>query len=171
MNIFRIALIVLLFGSMSAMATPASESSIIQLMAITKMHDQLNQSMEVVAPQVTSELDTEIQQELKGRIPNSKEQRAIGNLKSRVIAAMQEQLSWEKMEPMVLQMYKNTFTEEEIDGMLVFYKTPAGQAVINKMPKLMQEIPPMIMQMVKGLLTRMKEIDEEFAAEMKAASD
>ena len=43
-----------------------------------------------------------------------------------------EQLNWEKLRVQFVKAYADTFTEEEIDGFLAFFKSPAGQAWIAK---------------------------------------
>jgi hypothetical protein len=43
-------------------------------------------------------------------------------------------LSWERLEPDYVKLYAEAFTIEELDGMLAFYKSPAGKAMISKMP-------------------------------------
>jgi hypothetical protein len=90
-------------------------------------------------------------------------------MKNNMVALLQGDLAWEKLEPMYLRLYTESFTEEEVGGMLAFYKTPAGQAVINKMPVLMQKTMLEVQKMSSGLAPRMQEIQKDFAAEMKSA--
>ena len=75
----------------------------------------------------------------------------------------------EKLEPRYLRLYKEAFSEEEIAGMLSFYKTPAGRAVIDKMPVLMQQTMLEVQKLISGTIPQMQKIQEEFAAEMSAA--
>jgi len=51
---------------------------------------------------------------------------------------MKEDLSYDKLEPEYIKIYQDTFSEEEIQGMITFYETPVGQSVITKMPLIMQ---------------------------------
>src|SRR5262245_8649514 len=43
-----------------------------------------------------------------------------------------------KIRPELVKAYMETFTDEEIDGMLAFYETPAGKASVTKIPVLNQ---------------------------------
>lgn len=45
----------------------------------------------------------------------------------------------ERMVDLVVPIYMEHFTDEEIDAMLVFYKSEAGQSVIRKLPIVTQE--------------------------------
>jgi hypothetical protein len=71
---------------------------------------------------------------------------------------------------MSIRLYKESFSEEEVAGMLAFYKTPAGQAVIFKMPVLTQQIMIETHKMMNVLLPKIKVIEQQFAAELAAAS-
>lgn len=167
MNALRNALIVLLFWSMAAMAAPPSDGSLKQLLAVT----QARKLLDGMRAQFDSLMNNAIQQELKGKTPTAKQQQAIANMRKRMVALMQGALAWEKIEPMYLRLYKESFTEEEVAGMLSFYKTPAGQAVINKMPVMMQKTMLELQKMMSGMAPQMQKIQQDFVAELKAASN
>jgi hypothetical protein len=166
MNTLRNALVVILISSTTAIAAPASESSIKQLLAVT----QAKKLLDGVRSQFDLQLNNAVQQALKGRTPTPNQQLAITNMKNKMVAVLQDQLTWEKYEPIYLNLYKESFTEEEVAGMLAFYQTPAGQAVINKMPVLMQKTMHEIQAMMSRLAPQMEKIQQTFAAEMAAAS-
>ncbi|GAA3755399.1 DUF2059 domain-containing protein [Terriglobus aquaticus] len=48
----------------------------------------------------------------------------------------QKGASWDSVHPKLVDLYMQTFTEPELDGILAFYKTPAGQALVAKSPEL-----------------------------------
>jgi hypothetical protein len=151
---------------MTAMAAPASESSIKQLLAVT----QAQKFLEGLRAQTDSALDNSIQQRLNGRIPTVQQQMAIETMKKRIATLMQEEMTWEKFEPMYLRLYKDSFSEEEIAGMLSFYETTAGQAVIKKMPLLMQNYMLEVQKSISGIAPKMRKIQENFKTEMDDAS-
>ncbi len=165
MNILKKALIVILFSSATAMAAPASDSSIKELLAIT----QSQKLVEGMRRQFDSLMNNAIQQAVRGNTPTAKQQHAISTMKNRMVALLDGTLVWEKLEPMYMRLYKQSFTEEEIAGMLSFYKTPAGQAVISKMPGLMQNTLLEVQKMVSGLNPQMQKIQQDFVTEMAAA--
>jgi uncharacterized protein len=47
-----------------------------------------------------------------------------------------ENFGWPELEPAYLKLYSDTYTEAELDGILAFYKSPVGQALLNKTPEL-----------------------------------
>jgi hypothetical protein len=44
------------------------------------------------------------------------------------------EFSWQKMKPFMVSLYSDIYSDQEIDDMIAFYKTPTGQAVIAKTP-------------------------------------
>jgi len=165
-NTLRNALLLLFFCSSAVIAAPASDSSIKQLLTVT----QAQRLIEGTRAQFDSLMNNAIQQELKGKTPNAQQQEAIDKMRKKTVEVMQGELAWERIEPMYLRLYKESFTEEEVIGMLAFYKTPAGQAVINKMPVLMQKTMIEMQKMLSGMAPRIQKIQEEFVADIKAAA-
>ena len=66
-----------------------------------------------------------------------------------------------KLKPMFVQIYAELFTEEEINGIVSFYKSPAGKAMIEKMPQMMQRMMPMMQKLMGDLQPEIKKIIEE----------
>jgi hypothetical protein len=166
MKIYRSTLIALLLCSTTAIAEPASESSIKQLLAVT----QSEKLVDDVRTQFDSLMNNVVQQAIQGKALTPKQLQAITNFKNRVVEIVEGELVWEKLEPMSIRLYKESFSEEEVAGMLAFYKTPAGQAVIFKMPVLTQQIMIETHKMMNVLLPKIKVIEQQFAAELAAAS-
>ncbi|HVX65619.1 MAG TPA: DUF2059 domain-containing protein [Bryobacteraceae bacterium] len=48
-----------------------------------------------------------------------------------------EHLGWEKLKPRFVALMAEAFTDEELDGILAFYRSPAGKAMVEKMPQFM----------------------------------
>jgi hypothetical protein len=141
MNALKLALVGILFWAVPALAEPASEASVRELQAV------------------------------EDKTPTPRQQQAITNFQNRVAGLMKDQLSWAKFEPMYLRLYQQTFTEEEVKTMLEFYKTPGGQALISKMPLLMDNLMREMASMLADVKPKMQSIQQDFAAEMKAAGE
>jgi hypothetical protein len=82
----------------------------------------------------------------------------------KMLDMMAQELSWDKMKEDYITLYADTFTEEELKGVIAFYKSPAGQAFLKKQPelmkrsmemsqKLMLQVMPKIHAMIKELNT------------------
>jgi hypothetical protein len=82
-------------------------------------------------------------------------------IQDRIQALIARALSWDKIKPEYIALYAETFTEEEIDGMLAFYKSPAGRAMLEKMPVLMQRSMALSQRMMQEIQPEMTKIIEE----------
>lgn len=165
MRVFGNILIVFLFCSTTAVAAPASDRSIKQLLAVT----QTKTLVDGIGVQLDSLMNNTMRQVLAGKTPTARQQKIIGKMKSRTVALMHRELEWEKLEPMYIRLFRESFTEEEVAGMLSFYETPAGQAVIYKMPVLMQKTMQDMQKMTERIAPEMQKIQESFVAEMSVA--
>ena len=166
MNIFKSTFILALLACTTAMAAPPSDASIQELLEIT----QARKMIDGMLVQMEGQMDIAIQKSLNGKVPSTSEQQVISKMKEKMMALERSELAWEKFEPLILRINKETFTAEEVQGMLAFYKTAAGQALINKMPQLMEKTMANAQAMIGAMVPRMQAIQKEFAADMKAAN-
>lgn len=124
-----------------------------------------------VLSQVEGSMNNSLQKALQGKTPTPSEQKVINKKQERMTALIKEELDWNKLEPMYIRLYKESFTQVEVDGILEFYKAPAGQANINKMPILMQKTMGEMQGMMGGLMPKLQKIQQEFAVELRATKN
>ena len=151
-------LTVLFLAAAPAMAAPPSPESIERLLTITQMEKNMTAS-----PQMSRQMIRTMADRQAARYPITPEQRKkMDTMIDRLIVVMSEEMAWPKMKPMLVQIYSESFTQEEVDGVLAFYESPAGEALIAKMPVVMQKSMQMVQQMMEPLMRRVE-------AELKAA--
>jgi hypothetical protein len=78
-------------------------------------------------------------------------------------------LTWEKLRPLYVQIYQESFTQEEIDGPIAFYESPAGVAFVEKLPFVMQKSMSIMQSRMAPMMEKMKAAMKEAIAEPKAA--
>ena len=147
--------------------TKPTEASIKELLALS----DAPKLIDGVIGQIDQMMSGMVAQATQGQQLSEKQQAALASFQSKYAILMREELSWAKMEPTYIRIYQNALNQEEIDGMIAFYKTPAGQAVIKKMPALMQQIMAEMPAMMGPLMQKLQPIAQEFEAELKAASE
>jgi len=59
------------------------------------------------------------------------------------------------------KLYAEVFTEKELEGMVQFYKSEAGQALLKKMPEMLQKVMVMVEEMAKDLQPKIERIIQE----------
>src|SRR5262249_48774124 len=99
--------------------------------------------------------------------PTPEQQAFLDEGKARMIAVMQGEMQWEKLEPSYIDIYRKSFTDEELQGMLAFYRTPTGQAVINKLPVVLKHSIDMMHDMVQRIVPQIVKIQSETYAKLK----
>ena len=92
----------------------------------------------------------------------------IDQSRNEMMAILRDELAWDKLEPMYIQIYQQSLTQEEVSGMVAFYKTPLGQAVIKKMPGVMQTTMSEMQKRMGPLLRRMQQKQRELMAQIQA---
>ena len=90
------------------------------------------------------------------------EQAAKGReIQSKILDLVKARISWEKMRPQYVKLYSETFSDEEISGMLGFYQSPAGRAMLAKMPTLTTKIMQVAQAQLTDLLPEIQRITRE----------
>jgi len=147
-----------------AAASPPSEASVKQLLEAT----HARQLVDTMLTQMDGMMKNVMQQVTQGQPVPPQVQKIYDQSRTEVLSAMNDQFSWDKMEPMYVRVYQKSFTQAELDGILAFYKTPAGQAVINKMPVVMQNAMQEVQQMMGPMLQRIQRMQKDMMAQMQA---
>ena len=146
-------------------AAPApSEDSIRRLLEVTEARKLLDGMM----AQVDTLMRRNMEQALRGRQLTPEQEAIIARMRNKMADAFREEMAWEKLEPLYLRVYRDTFTQAEVDGMLAFYRTDAGRAVIVKMPAVIQTTMGEMQQRMQPLIAKMRAIEEEALAELRA---
>ncbi|MDV6331369.1 DUF2059 domain-containing protein [Asticcacaulis sp. 201] len=57
-----------------------------------------------------------------------------------------------RMKDEMFRAYAKVFTEEELNSMVVFYESPNGQAVLKKLPQVMQEFMPAMSSLMPDMM-------------------
>jgi hypothetical protein len=108
-----------------------SDASLKELLEVTESRKLLDG----MAAQLDSVMQTSLANATAGKNVTAEEQAILDDMRAEMVGLMKEQLSWSSFEPIVMDIYRRTFTEGEVQGMLEFYRSPAGRAVIAKMPQ------------------------------------
>lgn len=132
-------------------ATPTAES-IDALLVATKaerMLDSVLENLERVMKQTLS-------QRIRGESITIEQQRFLDSLPAKYVQVMKEEMAWSNMRALYVQVYQESFTQEEVDGLLAFYKSPAGIAFVEKMPLVMEKSVAIMQSRMAPMIERMK---------------
>jgi uncharacterized protein len=144
-----------------------TEASIKQMLEVMQAHKMLD-TMET---QMTGFMKQTMSQATQGQPITPQIQKDIDRRQAEMLSMFHEILNWEKLEPMYTRVYQKSFTQGELSGMIDFYKTPAGQAMIAKMPVVMQNTMNEMQQMMQPVMMRVRQQQQEVVAEIKAEKE
>ncbi len=118
-----------------AQTTPPSKESLDKLFELTEVRAMI--------PQMQSQLDGMMsnmtQEMLKGKTLTDEQKKSLDVFRDKIIKISKEEISWDAIGPHVAQIYSDTLSQQDVDGMIAFYQSPAGQSFIKKMPQIMTQ--------------------------------
>ncbi|MEG0171357.1 MAG: DUF2059 domain-containing protein [Acinetobacter sp.] len=108
-----------------------------------------------------------IEQTTQGQELNAKQKKAIENFNQDITNIVKQDFTWAKLEPEMIKLYVEEFTQEEINGMLEFYRTPVGQSTINKLPIVMEKSMKIGQQQMGELAPKIMQASKKLAKELQ----
>ena len=140
----------------------AKNAKIEEMLVLTKADALIHQVFEQMKGMQQSEI-------AKLDLP-TEAQPTVKEYQDKIFALMQDRMSWTKLKPAYIKIYGDTFSEEEISGIVDFYKSPVGRAMLEKMPMLVQksitvaqaqlgEIMPEIRRLTKEMMEQAKKTE------------
>ena len=164
----RMVLILLLaLPALPALAqqTPPSDESLRQLFAAT----HASKIVDLYLAQFDTGMQAGMRAALNGKTPNAKQQQIVDDMRARLMGVMKESLNWEKIEPIMTDIYRKDFTQREVNDMLKFYRSPTGVAVVDKMPLAMQQAGQSVQSLLPPMIEKLQQIQKDTTAQLKAA--
>jgi uncharacterized protein len=148
-----------------AAETPPSEASLKELLAVTESRKLIDSTL----AQVDGMMKNIMAQASQGQVVTPEMQKILDKMKDRSVAIMKEELDWALFEPLYLKIYGQSFSQEEVDGMIAFYSSTAGKAVVKKMPVVMQNVMTEMQGRMRPLMMKMQAAQQEMMQEIQAA--
>lgn len=164
-SIFAAALLYAVAVAAPAVETPASEASVRELLQVTDVR-ALVQSME---GQIRETVGQNLQRATQGQALNDAQRAIIDRTGKKMLDVMMEQMRYDVMEPDYVRLYMESFSQSDVEGMLAFYRSPAGQSMLKKMPVLMKNSMALIQERLQLLLPRIQEMQGEMIEQLRAA--
>ena len=160
----KVLLTLLLALSPLCAQTPVVRPDIDELFTVMRLEKTMQSTLEQVkkmVPQMTANMLGK----LGGPSPEATQKAQA--TQEKLFALIQEEMSWEKLKPLMATVYAESLTPEEVKGITEFYKSPAGQAFLNKQPVILQKSMAMQQKMMMDLMPKIQAL---MKAEMESAS-
>jgi len=146
--------------SISAVAEPGKRESIKELLELTNvdsMVDTMYGQMDQMFAGMGKQLGI-----------RASEQDLFDDYMRKIGVLMKEEMSWEKIEEPMIDIYLKNYTEKEIQDMVRFYRSDSGRSLIEKMPAVMGESMVVGQEMMQAFLPRIQSMATELAEDLKA---
>ena len=90
------------------------------------------------------------------------QQKQVADLRQKVSALISSAVDWKTIEPDFVTAYAAVYSEPEIDGILTFYKSPSGQALLKNGPDLGQKSSQIVQGRMSSIQPQLREIVQSF---------
>ncbi|MEO8366098.1 MAG: DUF2059 domain-containing protein [Pseudoxanthomonas sp.] len=155
----------LALSAFGAGAAPPSDQDIERLLTASRAQGMLD----AILPQMEAMQRQQFEQITAGKDLSAEQKAEIERLHVRTSEILRRSLSWQEMRPLYIDVYKKTFSREDVRAMAKFYESPAGKSLLDKTPALMQNLMGAVQQKVLPLLEDLKtELDTVAVEPVKA---
>ncbi len=143
---------VLAGGSLASAQEPTKQAKIERILALTNAQATIDQMFDQVKAMTASQIPP-------GATPE--QQAKAKEMTGKIMDLVKARMSWDKLRPQYAKAYDETFSTEEIDGMLSFYQSPAGRAMLEKMPQLISKTMTIAQSQMADILPEIQRISKE----------
>ena len=160
-----VLVVMLVVAPCGARADDASkQAKVKELFATMHMDHMLDQMMHSIQGEVQA-----MAQETSGAEQISPEQKKLmQDFMDKSMKVVNDSVGWAALEPEYVKLYAATYSEEEIDGILAFYKSPVGQAMLAKTPQLSAGGMQIVHSRMGDFQPKIQALQQEYMKELAA---
>lgn len=158
---------ILCFSVLPICADEASKTAKVEeFFRLAKMDEMLRQTLALSASQVKSGMLQEmIGVKLPPEIEKSQEE-----FQDKITRIISDALAWEKIEPAYVKLFAEAYSEQELDDIVAFYRSPTGQAMVSKGPSLMTKASEIVQQRMAIAMPELQKLMRDFMAQAAQAA-
>jgi hypothetical protein len=127
----------------------------LNLMHLDRLMDQM---MDTMLQQMST-----VKNQLGGSTVKPEDQAKLDEFQQKAIELIKSQMGWKALEPDYVDIYAKNFTDEQLDAILVFYKSPAGIALVDKLPTLTAEGSQLAQAKMTALQPQLRQLIQEYS--------
>jgi len=154
-------------GAAAANNAPASDASIREMLELTNAQ----QMIAGMKGQMSAVMNTAMQNAMKGQSLTPERQAVLDRMAAKMSAVVADMLNWDALLPIYLRTYRDSFTQDEIDGAIKFYRSAAGRAYVKKLPLVMQNVMREMQGFMQPAQEKMMAIQRESMQELRDLQD
>jgi hypothetical protein len=161
---FALALLLAVAGTVHA-AQP-SDQSLNEMMNVMQLEALLNQALKQMDEGIGKSMEQGLKKATDGKELSPAQKTAVENFRKKFSDTMKDELSFARVKDIYVQSYRETFTQEEVNGIIAFYKSPAGKAISEKNPVVMQKAGGLMQARISPMALKLQTMQEDFVKEL-----
>jgi hypothetical protein len=166
MNRLALLLVLTLTFPLAARADEASHRAKAQEM-MTLLHTQ--RMVQGISDNIKKQI-VDAAGNVTGPTPSPDQQAKAADFEKQADQLIDTQLGWDIMKTALTDIYTKAFTEEQLDGIIAFYKTPAGIALLENMPTVNSQVQQFGTSHMTTLQPQLKDLFDNFRKSAAAAA-
>jgi len=160
MNFSKAVMLSLLLITSSASADKASHRKAAnELIEVAKVHKLIDQMYSYVERGIKISM-------ARMNVPKELEP-VTAKYSKKMIDMLKQELVWEKLKEKYVDIYVEVYSEDELKGLVKFYKTPLGQKLLVKMPEVMKKSLTLGQSQMNIIMPKIRVISQEMVAELQ----
>jgi len=110
---------------------------------MAKVHEffrlaKLDQLSAQAMDQVMTQMNSGAMQQIAGGKLTEDDQKRLDEFSGKIRQLVNRTMGWEALEPQYAKLYADAYTEQQLDDLIAFYNSPAGQAMIRAQPPVVE---------------------------------
>jgi uncharacterized protein len=144
-----------------------TEAQLAKLFELIRVRDQIASVAKMLPAMMQQQMAAQMKQmqqdhpEMQAMTEEQKQ--AFTKVLSKLMGRVVDLFTPEEMIADMTGLYQKHMTRSDIDGIIVFYSSPAGQHLLDMQPVILQEYMPLVMQRVQD---RIKPLTDEITKEL-----
>ena len=132
-----------------------------KLLGAMQMQKTIEKSFEMVKQMIPAQMK---QMGVSEEASSDKAQEAM----RKTMDLVMQEMSWDKLKGDYISIYAETFTVEELKGLVQFYESPIGKKFIEKQPELMKRSMQISQEQMMILMPKIQELTEQLKQQESA---
>src|SRR4051812_30136832 len=166
-----VVVFLLLWVPLAVCAEPASPASVERLLAVAHTEELFRGVQERQRGVTESVLrQVEASRARQGQPLSPEAQARMRAAADKAREAMLEEMGWDKLRPLIVKVYSESFSEEEIQGLIAFYVSPTGRMFVERMPQVTERTMRLIAERMGPMMQRLQRSIIEDASVAPAAT-
>jgi hypothetical protein len=164
---YGITIALVIACALSAPAATPSEESVAEMMRVMQLEALLVQTLKGMDDAMTKQMEQNLETAIKGKTLSSPQKMAIMDFHEKFAATMKRDVSVATVKQIYVQAYRETFTQDEVDAIIAFYKTPAGKAITEKNPAAMLAANRLMKTKISPLEEKLQTMLDDFLKQLE----